>query len=180
MTDWLQIHKCQSPDINPSQFNFAPPIQTLFVSKSILSAYSKWFSDQQFIPVLISLCVTYNSHYIHVNIYYTAIQGWYKLHAHWPPAAHSLTHFLMAQYFPKYFRLKDSPAHAYPSAGIKHDGLRPYKISYKPISTSLSLHRGNVKKASVNCTSNLMRVRQHPSDIWSPVHTLNANYILCP
>jgi hypothetical protein len=49
-----------------------------------------------------------------------------------PTASHSLAlHFLMPQNFPKHFSLKDSPVHASPSAGIKHEGLRPYKIIYK-------------------------------------------------
>jgi len=88
----------------------------------------------------------YNAHSIHVNVYYIAIQEQYKLHARWAPASHSHAHFLMAQYFPKHVSLKDSPVHAFPSAGIKHEGLLPYKISYKPISMSLGLHSGEGKK----------------------------------
>jgi len=44
------------------------------------------------------------------------------------------------------------------------------------VGNQFTMHSQKNIKLSVNCTTNLMRVRQHPSDIWSPVHTLNANY----
>jgi hypothetical protein len=49
-----------------------------------------------------------------------------------PQASHSLAfHFLIAQNFPKHFSLKDSLVNASPSAGIKHEGLRPCKVISK-------------------------------------------------